>query len=144
MCIKYIEQLRFICSEEIYYEEYSTNSAYAYLYSDYEVYKISDADNVYLTLGEINMLGKSCAEELQRIKFIYDELDYLINSEEVFNSDTINEIKRTKDFIKRLYHIRKKYNEDNVIADLDVSAIHMLQREERQNKGLPIEFIKYI
>lgn len=142
MCDNYINQLYFLSTENVIYEEYSLDNKFSYLYEDYEVYRIIDSNNVYLTLGEIKLLGKNCSEELQRIKFISDELDHLIESKEVFDSDIIDELEYMKDFMKRLYQIRNKFNEDNVVNNLCIDGIRGVHQEHRQNKGLPIEFIK--
>lgn len=142
MCESYIKQLRLVSIDNVYYETYDINNKFNYLYEDYEVFRIIDSNNVYLTLGEIKLLGKSCSEELQRIKFISDELDYLIETKEVYNSDIINELKHMKEFMKELYQIRNKYNEEKVIEDLDLNTFHIIHQEKRRNNGLPTEFIK--
>ena len=47
-----------------------------------------------------------------------------------------------KDYMKRLINIYSKYNMENLFVNLDIDALHSAYQMERENKGLPVIFIR--
>ena len=56
--------------------------------------------------------------------------------------DIISELNYMKDFMKRLFNIYTKYNVNNLFDNLDIDALHSAYQMERENKGLPVIFIR--
>lgn len=141
ICNKYINQIYSINIDNVIYDNYSTEMRYSCFYEDYEVFNVQGT-NVYLTLGEIKMLREGCQEETKGIKFIEKELEHLTSLTNVYNKSIIDELLYMKSFMKELFNIHAKYNMDNLFTNLDIDALHSSYQMERENKGLPIVFIK--
>ena len=141
MCDNYINQLYSISTNDVIYDNYSVSEYYSSYYEDYEVYNVQGT-NVYLTLGEIKMVREGCQDETRGIKYIEDELEHLITLTDVYSKSIIDELLYMKDFMKELFNIHAKYNMKNVFTNLDIDALHSSYQMERENKGLPIIFIK--
>ena len=141
MCDNYINQLYSITLDDIIYDNYSISERYSSFYEDYEVYNIKGT-NVFLTLGEIKMVREGCQEETRGIKYIQNELEHLISLTDVYNKSIIDELIYMKSFMEELFNIHAKYNMENVFTNLDIDALHSSYQMERENKGLPIIFIK--
>lgn len=140
-CKNYINQMYSNSIEDLIVEDYSTCERYSSFYEDYEVFNVRGT-NVYLTLGEIKMLKEGCQEETRGIKYIEKELEHLTELTDVFNSDIISELHYMKDYMKRLINIYSKYNMENLFVNLDIDALHSAYQMERENKGLPVIFIR--
>ena len=141
MCDNYINQLYSITLDDITYDKYSISERYSSFYEDYEVYNIKGT-NVFLTLGEIKMVREGCQEETRGIKYIQNELEHLISLTDVYNKSIIDELIYMKSFMEELFNIHAKYYMENVFTNLDIDALHSSYQMERENKGLPIIFIK--
>ena len=140
-CDRYINQMYSISSSDVKYDYYSVSEYYSSYYEDYEVYNVQGT-NMYLTLGEIKMVREGCQDETRGIKFIEEELEHLSTLTNIYNKSIIDELLYMKDFMKELFKIHAKYNMENVFVNLDVDALHSSYQIERENKGLPIVFIK--
>lgn len=140
-CKKYINQMYSISLEDLIVEDYSTCQRYSSFYEDYEVYNVRGTD-VYLTLGEVKMLKNGCQEETRGIKYIENELEHLIELNDIFTNDIISELSYMKDYMNKLFNIYTKYNMENLFVNLDIDALHSAYQMERENKGLPVVFIK--
>ena len=88
------------------------------------------------------MVREGCQDETRGIKYIEDELEHLITLTDVYSKSIIDELLYMKDFMKELFNIHAKYNMKNVFTNLDIDALHSSYQMERENKGLPIIFIK--
>jgi hypothetical protein len=88
------------------------------------------------------MVREGCQEETQGIKFIQNEIDHLISLTDVYSKSIIEELKYMKNFMGELFNIHARYNMENVFVNLDIDALHSAYQMERENKGLPIIFIK--
>ena len=141
MCENYIKQFYTVSIDNVYFENYSPYDYGVWDYEDYEVYNIQGTD-VYLTLGEIDMIKNGCQEETNGIKFIQEELERLSTLTNVFSKSIIEELKYMQDFMKELFDIHARYNADTVFTNLDVEALHHAFQTQRENAGLPIMFIK--
>lgn len=140
-CKKYINQMYNISLDSLIFEDYSIDSKYSSFYEDYEVLNVRNTD-IYLILGQVKMLRNGCQEETRGIKFVEKEIDSLIQRTEVFNQDIIGELQFIKQFMDKIYNIYAKYNMENLFENLDLDALHTAYQMERENKGLPIIFIK--
>ena len=140
-CKRYINQMYMMSLNDLIVEDYSTSERYSSFYEDYEVYNVRGTD-VYLTLGEIKMLKDGCQEETRGIKYIEKELEHLTELTDVFNSDVICELNYMKNYMNKLFNIYTKYNMENLFVNLDIDALHSAYQMERENKGLPIVFMK--
>ena len=141
MCDNYINQFYGLNEKGINYHEYSNSEYYSSFYEDYEVHYINGT-NVYLTLGEIKMVREGCQDETRGIKYIQSELEHLSTLTSIYNNSIIEELLYMKDFMKEIFNIHAKYNMDNAFKNLDIDALHSSYQIERENKGLPIVFIK--
>lgn len=141
ICEKYINQLYSISLDDVIYDNYSISNSYSSFYEDYETFNVQGT-NVYLTLGEIKMVREGCQEETRGIKFIQNEIDHLISLTDVYSKSIIEELKYMKNFMGELFNIHARYNMENVFVNLDIDALHSAYQMERENKGLPIIFIK--
>ena len=141
MCDKYINQFYSLSEDMVRYEPYSNSEYYSNFYEDYEVYNITGT-NVYLTLGEIKMVREGCQDETRGIKYIQSELEHLSTLTDVYNNSIIEELLYMKDFMNEIFKIHAKYNMENAFKNLDIDALHSSYQIERENKGLPIVFIK--
>lgn len=140
-CKNYINQMYNISLDNLIFEDYSMDSKYSSFYEDYEVVNVRDT-NIYLTLGQVKLLRNGCQEETRGIKFIEKEIESLIQRTEVFDQDIIGELHFMKQFMSKIYNIYAKYNMENLFENLDLDALHTAYQMERENKGLPIVFIK--
>jgi hypothetical protein len=61
---------------------------------------------------------------------------------DVYNQSIIDELSYMKSFMEELSAIHTKYNAENLFTNLDIDALHSSYQMERENKGLPIVFIK--
>lgn len=141
MCEKYVDQFYSISIDEVTFYNYSQCNAYEWCYEDYEVYNIQGT-NVYLTLGEIDMVRNGCQEETSGIKFIQEELERLSTLTNIYSNSIIEELKYMQNFMKELFEIHSRYNADTVFTNLDVEALHHAFETQRENAGLPVMFIK--
>lgn len=140
-CRKYINQMYNISLDNLVFEDYSINSKYSSFYEDYEVVNVRNTD-IYLTLGQVKMLRNGCQEETRGIKFVEKEIESLMQRTEVFNPEIIGELHFIKEFMGKLFNIYAKYNMENLFVNLDLDALHTAYQMERENKGLPVVFIK--
>lgn len=140
MCDSYINQF-YGLNDSVHYYDYSNSEYYSSFYEDYEVHYITGT-NVYLTLGEIKMVREGCQDETRGIKYIESELEHLSTLTDVYNNSIIEELLYMKDFMKEIFNIHAKYNMENAFKNLDIDALHSSYQIERENKGLPIVFIK--
>lgn len=138
---KYINQLYSITSNEVRYDNYSISESYSCFYEDYEVYNVQGT-GVYLTLGEIKMVKEGCLDEMRGIRYIKEELENLMTLKDVYNQAIMDELSYMKSFMEELSIIHTKYNAENLFTNLDIDALHSSYQMERENKGLPIVFIK--
>ena len=140
LCEKYIEQLNSISIQEVTFKNYSINNNYSCYYEDYEVYNI-EGTNVYLTLGEIDLIRNGCQDDMRGIRYIEEEINHLLTLNHIYNNSIMEELLYMKSFMQEIYQIRSRYNMDNVFDNLDIDALHSSYQIERENKGLPIVFI---
>ena len=140
-CEKYINQMYSLSLDNVIYDNYSTCNNYSSFYEDYEVFNVQGT-SIYLTLGEIKMVREGCQSETNGIKYIQEELDHLLTLTDVYNKSIIEELLYFKNFMNELFDIHAKYNMENVFTNLDIDALHSAYQMERENKGLPIVFIK--
>lgn len=140
-CNKYINQMYNISINDLYCEEYNTSNRHSSVYEDYEVFNIQGTD-VYLTLGEVKLVREGCQEETRSIKYIEKEVEHLMTLTDVYSDKIIEELSCVKNFMKILYDIHSRYNMDNAFTNLDIDALHYAYQTERENKGLPIVYIR--
>ena len=140
-CKKYINQMYNLSLDNLKFEDYSTETPYSYLYEDYEVVNVKFTD-IYLILGEVKMLREGCLDETRGIKYIQKELEYLSSLTNVFDSEMLSELNYMKDYMDKVYKVHAKYNSDNLFTNIDLDGLHSAYQMERENKGLPIVFIK--
>ena len=138
---RYINQLYSLSENDVRYDYYSINESYSSFYEDYEVYSIQGT-GVYLTLGEIKMVKEGCQDEMRGIRYIKEELDNLMLLTNVYSRAILDELEYMKSFMDELSKIHMKYNAENLFLNLDIDALHSSYQIERENKGLPIVFIK--
>lgn len=140
-CNKYINQLYSKPIDSLHYEDYNISNKYSSFYEDYEVFNVRGTD-VYLTLGEIKLIKEGCQDEASSIRFIESELEKLIELTDVFDREIINELSYMRDFMDRLMKIHAKYSAENLFVNMDMDALHFAYQSERENKGLPIVYIR--
>lgn len=140
-CNNYIKQLYSYPIESLYYEEYSPESKYSYFYEDYEVVQVRGV-NIFLTLGQVKMMKKLCAEEIRGITLVKKELDMLSRMDNVFDDDMLENLVNMEKYMDEVYRVYTQYNTNNLFENLDMDALHSMYQTERENKGLPVVYIK--
>lgn len=140
-CKNYINQMYDLPLDELKREEYFTTEKYSSFYEDYEVVKVNGV-NIYLTIGQVKMIRDNCQEETKGIKYIEKELLSLSKLTDVFDSDMINELQYMSEYMSEVFYVHAKYNTNNLFENLDMDGLYSAYQMERENKGLPIIFIK--
>lgn len=140
-CNKYINQFYSKPINSLHYEDYNLSNKYNSFYEDYEVVNIRGTD-IYLTLGEAKLIREGCQDEANSIRFIGNELEKLMEMTDIFDRGIIDELSYMKDFMNKLIKIHAKYSADNLFVNIDMDALHFAYQSERENKGLPIVYIR--
>ena len=140
-CDNYIKQLNSFTKESLYFEEYNFDSNYSYLYEDYEVVQIRGTE-IFLTLGQVDLMRNAYSDELRGINLIKSELDNLLKMDDVFDSDMLDNIYDITNYMDEVYKIYVQYNSHNLFENLDIDSLHQMQLTDRENKGLPTMYIK--
>lgn len=143
ICESYINQLYGINTNSVYFMKFNYDNL-IHDYDDYEIMYVPE-ENVYLTVGEINLLKNSCKEEQGSIYYMKDEISKLMESE-IFKYDEnlLSEMEYIQTVLDKMNKKQNKYINENLFYNLDMDALHSAFILERENKGLPILFYKRI
>ena len=140
-CDNYIKQLYSYSIEDLHYEEYLFDSRYSYFYEDYEVVQVRGI-GIFLTLGQVSLMKDAYSEELRGINLIKQELDKLSRMDHVFSDEILDNLIDIERYMDIVYKEYMNYNSRNLFEDLDFDALHQMQLTDRENKGLPIFYLK--
>lgn len=134
-CKKYINQLYSISLDNVDFILINEDN---YIYEDYELVYVKDY-NVYLTMGEVNLLQNTCRDEQGSIKFIEKELEKLSNLD-VFSNKIKYKIDDMLDTLNEMKKEHQKYLNENLFYNLDIDALRNSLEYERENKGETIYY----
>lgn len=141
-CKGYISQLYNESEDSLDFIHYDKDH---FMYDDYNLYRIKTKNaNIYLTKGEISLMENSCRDEQSSVKLIEDELIKLIETNNIFSYETIDEMKRMLEFIPVIKREHAKYLSNSLFDNLDLDGLNSAYRMERENKGLPTVYYKNI
>ena len=140
-CENYINQLNSFTKDSLHFEEYNIDSGYSYLYEDYEVVQVRGL-NLFLTLGQVDLMRNAYTDELRGINLVKQELDNLLKMDDVFDSDMLDNIYEIVKYMDKVHKAYIQYNSHNLFENLDIDSLHQMQFTDRENKGLPTMYLK--